>query len=110
MSAPALGAALRVSPLFSKGVVLQRARPVPVWGWAEPGSRVVVRFAGQAVEAVATKTGRWEARLAPLEASCAPQTMTICGPEEVGIEDVLVELRAPSLAGVHRRGRRRLHG
>ena len=28
-----------VHPLFSDHVVLQRGVPVPIWGWAEPGTK-----------------------------------------------------------------------
>ena len=44
-------------PLFSDHVVLQRDVPVPVWGWAEPGQRIKVAFAGQSVETTAGADG-----------------------------------------------------
>ena len=40
-------------PFFSDHGVLQRGRAVPVWGWAEPGKKVAIEFAGQRKEAVA---------------------------------------------------------
>ena len=40
-------------PLFTDHVVLQRDRPIPIWGWAEPGQRVKVALAGQSVETTA---------------------------------------------------------
>jgi len=56
-------------PLFADHAVLQRAAPVPIWGWAEPGSHIEVHFAGQAVEAAAGADRRWQSRLAPLAMS-----------------------------------------
>ena len=38
-------AELKLSSLFSDGMVLQRDQSVPVWGWADPGSKVMVSFA-----------------------------------------------------------------
>ena len=44
-------------PLFTDNMVLQRDIAVPVWGKAEPGSKVVVQFAGQEKPATADKDG-----------------------------------------------------
>ena len=47
-SAPAVQAAeLKLAGVFGDHMVLQRDKPVPVWGWAEPGEQVTVEFAGQ---------------------------------------------------------------
>ena len=39
-------AAVRPAAVFTDGAVLQANRPVPVWGMADPGEKVVVSFAG----------------------------------------------------------------
>jgi len=31
--------------VFSDNMVLQCGKPAPVWGWADPGEKVTVRFA-----------------------------------------------------------------
>ena len=36
-----------LAPLFSDHAVLQRDKPVPVWGRADAGEKIVVTFAGQ---------------------------------------------------------------
>ena len=80
---PALPAAVTADPLpllhplFSDHVVLQRDAPVPVWGWAAPGSRVTVRFAGQEAQADAAADGRWTVRLSSLPASSVPRSMLV---------------------------------
>jgi sialate O-acetylesterase len=33
--------------VFSDNMVLQRGKPVPVWGWADPGEKVTVTFSGK---------------------------------------------------------------
>ncbi len=43
--------------LFTDHVVLQRDKPLPVWGTATPGERLTVAFRGQTVQATA---GPWE--------------------------------------------------
>ena len=46
--------------IFSDNMVLQRGQRVPVWGWATPGERVTVEFAGEKKSATADKSGKWE--------------------------------------------------
>ena len=40
-------AAIQLASPFADHMVLQRDRPVPVWGTGEPGEAVAVEFAGQ---------------------------------------------------------------
>ncbi len=53
---------------FSDNMVLQRDRPVPIWGRADPGQKVGVTFAGQDKKAIADARGDWSLRLDPLPA------------------------------------------
>ena len=55
--------ALSVGPLFQDHAVLQRDRPIPVWGTAGPGDEVTVAFAGSRAIARADASGRWTATL-----------------------------------------------
>ena len=59
-------AEVRLSNLFSDGMVLQRGKPAPVWGTAAPGQEVALSFAGQTVKATADAAGNWSVKLAPL--------------------------------------------
>ena len=68
---------VKVADPFADGMVLQRGRPVPVWGTADPGGKVAVSFAGQTVEAVAGTNGAWRADLAPLDACREGRTLTV---------------------------------
>ena len=64
-------------PLFSDGAILQRNKPVTVWGVADDGENVTVKIQGQEVSASA-KGGKWMVTLKPLQAG-GPFTMTITG-------------------------------
>ena len=57
------GAELKVASVFSQNTVLQRDKPVPVWGWADGGLKVTVEFAGQKKAATADAGGRWQVLL-----------------------------------------------
>ena len=78
---------LRLHGLFCDGAVLQRGADVRVCGWAEPGSRVTVRFLGRVYEAQASNGGNWSVRLEP-HAAGGPYEMTVeCG-ETLVLHDV----------------------
>jgi sialate O-acetylesterase len=90
-----LGAALpdsafRPAKIFSDGVVLQRGRPLPVWGSSRPGASVTVSFRGATKSATADVNGRWRVTL-PTSAAGGPFEMTIAsGGDTRVIRDVLV--------------------
>jgi hypothetical protein len=64
-------------------MVLQRDQPLPIWGWAEPGAEVEVRFADGQSSAVAGPDGRWEVVLTPFPASEEGGALTIRSGNEV---------------------------
>lgn len=88
---PALvSAAVKPAALFSDHAVLQRGRPLPVWGHADPGEPIVVQLAGQEVATRADAAGRWRVTLVAITAA-GPHTMTIRGSgAAVKIDDILV--------------------
>jgi sialate O-acetylesterase len=70
------GADTRLATIFQDNMVLQREKPVPVWGWADPGTQVEVDFAGQSKQAKADDKGYWKAVLDPLTANATGQDLT----------------------------------
>lgn len=63
--------------LFMDNMVLQRGEPVPVFGTAKPGGKVIVKFAGQKKTGVANDSGQWLVVLDPMPASSKPQSLSI---------------------------------
>ncbi|MEM1445988.1 MAG: 9-O-acetylesterase [Planctomycetota bacterium] len=83
--------ALDIAGLFSDGMVLQREKPVPVWGWAKPGTGIKVSFAGREAQAVADEGGQWMVALPAMAASAEGRPLTVtAGSDQVTFEDVLV--------------------
>ena len=70
-------------------MVVQRERPIAVWGRAEPGERVDVSLAHRSGTAVADEEGRWEVRLDPLPAG-GPHVLRVSGHNELLLENVVV--------------------
>jgi sialate O-acetylesterase len=83
-------AQVRVSRLFTDGMVMQRDANVPVWGWADPGVQVVVTIDGTDYSTVADDSGAWMVRLAPMEAG-GPHVISVqSGDTELHVRDVMV--------------------
>ncbi|RYX85494.1 9-O-acetylesterase [bacterium] len=68
-------------PLFTDDAVLQRDRPIPVWGWTTPGQSVTVKIADKTATAKADAAGKWMARIGPFAAG-GPYTLTVTGAAE----------------------------
>jgi sialate O-acetylesterase len=90
--ASAITAAANVTlpDVISDAMVLQRDRAVPIWGKADPGESVTVKFGNQAKTAVAGADGKWIIRLSPMRASATPQTMVVEGRNRIELKEILV--------------------
>ena len=73
----AVRADIGLSRVFSDNMVLQRGKPVPVWGWAKPGATVSVAFAGQTRTAVVGEDGAWRVVLDALSACKEGRALTV---------------------------------
>ena len=85
-------AGFRLAAPISDHMVLQREKPVAVWGWADAGESVTVAFAGQSKSATANADGKWILKLDALKASAEPRTLVVSGKDghKVEVKDVLV--------------------
>ena len=86
--ATAAFAAVKPHALFSDNAVLQQGISVPIWGTANNGEKVTVKFEGQTA-ATTAKGGRWMVRLKPLRAG-GPSSMTISGENTIELKNILV--------------------
>ena len=84
----------RLPAFFGDHMVFQRDAPIPVWGWADPGSEVTLQLGTDAAKAVKTKAddnGRWEARLPATPATATGLVFTAAaGEKTISLNDVLV--------------------
>ena len=77
---------VRLPKLISDGMVLQRDVELDIWGWADPGLWVTVRFNGAYYETQTGEDGTWMVKLPPQPAG-GPYLMEV---NEIAIRDVLV--------------------
>lgn len=81
---------LTKAAVFTDHMVLQRRKPIPVWGTSQAGQTVTVRLGDDEKNTIADECGRWKAILPPREAG-EPLTLTItCGEEALTCTDVLM--------------------
>jgi sialate O-acetylesterase len=89
LASPLKQSALKLSPLFQDGAVLQRGIDVPVFGFAAPGSFVNVEINGQRAGATADAKGKWMVRMKPLPTG-GPYTLSASSNgETVSARDLL---------------------
>jgi sialate O-acetylesterase len=78
-------AEVSLTSIFKDHMVLQRDRPVPVWGSADPGREISVKFANQIKTTKAGKDGKWKVVLDPLQASSDPQNLMVSAQTSVAV-------------------------
>lgn len=79
-------AEVRVSPLISDGMVLQRGRTLKIGGWAAKNEKINLSLAGRKYVAYAGADGRWAVELKPMKAG-GPYVMKI---NSLTVNDVMV--------------------
>lgn len=85
-------AGLKVHGIFRSNMVLQREKPIAIWGWAQPGSAVKVTFGEQSIDAKAdSDKGRWEAVFSAQPANAKGQRLTVrSGDRVVEMDNILI--------------------
>jgi sialate O-acetylesterase len=83
-------AEVKPAAVFSDHMVLQRDRPVPIWGTADPGAQISVEFAGQRQCATVNDEGCWQLALNAMPANTNAYDLIISAGNVVKIRDVLV--------------------
>ena len=75
--------------IFSDNMVLQRDKPMVVWGWAEPGEEVMVSLSWNTATTTADDYGKWTATLGAMEAG-GPYILAVNGTNSLEFENVLI--------------------
>jgi sialate O-acetylesterase len=88
--AGSLHAEVKLPAIFTDHLVLQREKPVAIWGWADAGEDVTVEFGKQSKKATADKEGAWKVTLDALQTSSTPTELIIKGKNTITLSDILV--------------------
>jgi len=83
---------LKTHRIFSSNMVIQRDKPILIWGWADAGDKVSVQFGAEKAEAVAAgDVGRWEVKFPAHPADSTARTLTVSsGEETLRLDNVLI--------------------
>ncbi len=82
-------AEIRLPHVFGDHMVLQREKPLIIWGWGAPNETVTVRLGAATQTAQANERGEWKVTLPAMPAG-GPYTLTVSGSSTVICNDVMV--------------------
>ncbi len=97
---------LKLHAVFTNHMVIQREKPIKIWGWANPGDTVAVKFGEEVARAEVGPVvpvevagladayaglGRWEVTFPAREASAEPTTLQVTDRNVMlTVEDILI--------------------
>lgn len=91
LSAMVAAAKVQLPQLFQNGMVMQRGKPIPVWGTADAGEQVAVTFKKKVYRTTADAQGRWQVML-PEQKAGGPYSLSIEDGQHstLTVDDVLI--------------------
>ncbi|HEV3326010.1 MAG TPA: sialate O-acetylesterase [Puia sp.] len=84
-----VAAQARLPQLIADKMVLQRDIPVAFWGWAAPGERIELQFAGRRYKTQAAADSTWQVRMTAMKAG-GPYTLDIRASNHLVVSDILI--------------------
>ena len=84
-------AEVRLPQLFQSGMVMQRGKPIPIWGWADQREHITIRFQKKSYTTTSDDLGRWRIDLPKMKAG-GPYTLEVRGEKQEvrEITDILI--------------------
>ncbi|MDY0104585.1 MAG: sialate O-acetylesterase [Lentimicrobium sp.] len=83
-------AKVKLPRVFTDNAVLQREKPIAVWGWANSGEVITIEFAQNTYRALADESGKWRTEMLPQQAG-GPFELKIKGEEnEITLRNILI--------------------
>lgn len=83
-------AQLRFGSVFTDNMIIQREKPIKVWGYANPGESLNIDFQGKNIKAKADKKGNWSV-VFPASAHGGPFSLTANSKKEhISIENIMI--------------------
>jgi sialate O-acetylesterase len=89
LAAASASAMVKLPKIFSDNMVLQRGRPIVIWGWADPNEKIRVRLNRQDKVFFAENDGKWKVVLLP-ERGGGPYELIVSGKNTIQLKDVMI--------------------
>lgn len=83
-------AQLRFAEIFSNNMVLQRGKPIVIWGNAKPNELLVGNFANQQSKTKADTAGNWKMTFKAMQANELPQSLVVKSDSAIELKNILV--------------------
>jgi sialate O-acetylesterase len=80
---------VRLPNIFGDNMILQRDKPIPVWGWADKNEKITIQFNQQTQIVKADKNGQWKVLLHPEKAG-GPYNLSVKGKNALTLHDILM--------------------
>jgi sialate O-acetylesterase len=81
---------VRLPSVVGSHMVLQRDKPLPIWGWADPGEKVTVEIGAHSASTKADAAGNWKVTLPALKADGKAHKLSVVGNNRIELDDVLI--------------------
>ena len=83
-------AQLRLASVFGDHGVLQRGKPIPLWGWSNPREKITILFNGKTTTVKSDDGGRWKISLPAMPAG-GPYSLVITNKKDsIQLKDILI--------------------
>ena len=80
---------IKLPKIFGDNMVLQRNKPISIWGWATANEKISIQFNKQTKTTIANQSGKWQMMLSP-ESAGGPYNLKIVGNNKIIINNILV--------------------
>jgi sialate O-acetylesterase len=80
---------IRLPALVGSHMVLQRGKPIRVWGYADPSEDITLTFNRHMVKTQTDANGKWQAELPAMKAG-GPYQLILHGKNSITLDDILV--------------------
>lgn len=88
---PTLSAQFKLPSIFTDNMVLQRNKPIHIWGWGKPKKIVEITFDGETKTDVVKSDASWSIYLNPRKANTTGHLLKIRhGEEQFSLENILI--------------------
>src|SRR6478609_2956340 len=82
---------LQLAKLFSDNMVLQRDKPIHIWGTGIPGKKISASLAKEEKTVTIGADSTWEIYLSKQKANAQPQSiLLVSGTEQVTLQNILI--------------------
>lgn len=81
---------VKLPSILGSHMVLQRDKPLPIWGHAGPGEEVTVQLNDKSAKTKADEKGAWKVELPAMNADGKSHKLIVTGKNKIELDDILI--------------------